>query len=204
MYELMYIYIYLIYINISYIYIYDIYIYIWYIYIWYIYIYDIYIWYIYIWHIWNIYIYNMYDMYVYKCLSIYLYIYIFFPFIFPVNTLGPWPIRPMRRDFPQRFACSEDPAVRCVQSSSETLRQRRPNETSQALGKCQQCHWGHNICYIWNVVYIYINMYIYVLNNIYIYIDITSIYLYIYMVYGVDIIKYVWYMVYLGHAIPVN
>ena len=181
--------------------------------IWYIYIYDIYVWYIYIYvRSYDTYIYTVYicDIYEknkwyewYVCIQMSIYLYMF-PFIFPVNTLGPWPIRPMRRDFPQRFACSEDPAVRCVRSSSETLRQRRPNETSQALGKCQQCHWGHNTYMLHMECCIYIYMYIYVLNNIYIYryIDITSIY--IYMVYGVDIISYVWYMVYLGHAIPVN
>ena len=87
----------------------------------------------------------------------------------------------MRRDFPQRFACSEDPVVRCVLSSSETLRQRRPNETSQALGKCQQGHWGHNICYIWNVKY----KYIYILFN---YLFIYLFTYYIIYIYNINII----------------
>ena len=160
-----YIYIYVKYINTWYIIIsmYDmIYIYIWYICMIYIYIYvrsyDTYIYsiYIYMTYMKN----KWYEWYVCIQMSIYLYM---FPFIFPVNTLGPWTIRPMRRDFPQRFACSEDPAVRCVRSSSETLRQRRPNETSQALGKCQQCHWGHNtyMLHMECCIYIYICIFTY-------------------------------------------
>ena len=45
-------------------------------------------------------------------------------------------------------------------------------------------------------------MYLFICLFTYYIIYITSIY--IYMVYGVDIMKYVWYMVYLGNAVPVD